>query len=411
MIFSLDLSSTIPLSIITEHSFGVRSLAFSPDSQFLASLGDMNDGFLFVWHINSKTGSARLHSTNKCTSSIHDMTWIGSSLITYVSRLILREYTNCTNLCTSRVGTRHVKVWRISDGSSSPSKSQRAIVDNQGTPSNSSPRALVGRNCLLGSLADSIFTCVSPLSDQEAIVCTDRGSICLLDDKECNQKLTLLASVEFGIRSIICDLPTRDIWVGDNDGIIHNFTIESLIARAVRPTELAESETLGSSSFQTAKGNGIVGLGLIDDYLISLDSSRTITTRKAILDQHQAPKDILPAHNEPVLGIGILSDRNRSYRNADFFTWSTGGQVNFWDLNGNCLDSLKISVEQLSTTFDEVCNELRVLRISEDMTFFVSGDRYGVVKSVDHSTPLTTWEVLTLVYHKTDDRISSLSHP
>lgn len=82
LIFSLELSSNIPLSIITEHSFGVRSLAFSPDSQYLATLGDMNDGFLFVWAINSKTGSARLHSTNKCTSTIHDMAWVGNNLVT-----------------------------------------------------------------------------------------------------------------------------------------------------------------------------------------------------------------------------------------------------------------------------------------------------------------------------------------
>lgn len=69
--------------MLTEHSFGVRSLAFSSDSQYLATLGDMNDGFLFVWAINLRTGAAKLHSTNKCTSFIRDMCWMGQTLITY----------------------------------------------------------------------------------------------------------------------------------------------------------------------------------------------------------------------------------------------------------------------------------------------------------------------------------------
>ena len=86
MIFSTakDASSVIPLSILTEHTFGVRGLAFSPDSQYLATLGDVNDGFLFVWTVNPKTGSAKLHSTNKCTSHVRDMCWMGQTLVTYV---------------------------------------------------------------------------------------------------------------------------------------------------------------------------------------------------------------------------------------------------------------------------------------------------------------------------------------
>lgn len=84
MIFSTakDAPSDVPLSILSEHTFGVRSLSFSSNSQYLATLGDVNDGFLFVWSINLKNGSAKLHSTNKCTSFIRDMCWIGQSLIT-----------------------------------------------------------------------------------------------------------------------------------------------------------------------------------------------------------------------------------------------------------------------------------------------------------------------------------------
>lgn len=84
MIFSTDkdAASDIPLSILHEHTFGVRSLAFSSNSLYLASLGDANDGFLFVWSVNLKNGSTKLHSTNKCTAHVRDMHWMGQTLIT-----------------------------------------------------------------------------------------------------------------------------------------------------------------------------------------------------------------------------------------------------------------------------------------------------------------------------------------
>jgi hypothetical protein len=39
---------------------------------------------LFIWAINLKNGSAKLHSANKCTSFVRDMCWVGQSLVTYV---------------------------------------------------------------------------------------------------------------------------------------------------------------------------------------------------------------------------------------------------------------------------------------------------------------------------------------
>ena len=87
LIFSTakDSPADIPLSILNEHTIGVRGLAFSANSQCLATLGDVNDGFLFVWTISLKTGSAKLHSANKCTSFVRDMCWMGQTLITYVT--------------------------------------------------------------------------------------------------------------------------------------------------------------------------------------------------------------------------------------------------------------------------------------------------------------------------------------
>jgi WD40 repeat protein len=85
LIFSLqDNSSDIPLAILNEHTYGVRAVCFSPDQKYLASLGSPNDGFLYVWAINQRTGAPKLHSSNKCTSFVKQMIWLGNNIVTYV---------------------------------------------------------------------------------------------------------------------------------------------------------------------------------------------------------------------------------------------------------------------------------------------------------------------------------------
>ena len=86
-----DTSSDVPLVILNEHTFGVRAVAFSPDQKYLASLGTPNDGFLYIWSINQRTGAAKLHSSNKCTSFVKQMIWLGSSIVTYVLMMLSIE--------------------------------------------------------------------------------------------------------------------------------------------------------------------------------------------------------------------------------------------------------------------------------------------------------------------------------
>ena len=83
MIFSIanDALSDFPVAIFTEHSHGVSAVAFSPDSRFLASLGSIQDGFLHIWAVKAKSGSARLCSSNKCTSYICVLKWIGKDTL------------------------------------------------------------------------------------------------------------------------------------------------------------------------------------------------------------------------------------------------------------------------------------------------------------------------------------------
>ncbi|KAI5297227.1 guanine nucleotide-binding protein subunit alpha, partial [Ascosphaera pollenicola] len=172
-----------PLAVLTEHSFGVKSIAFSPDSQYLATLGDINDGFLHVWALTSKSGAAaaKLHSTNKCTSVVRGMCFVGNNVLT--------------------VGVRHIKAWRVEV--SSPTRSKFSDGASVGSPS-----PLTGRNCVLGSFGDSTFSCVASVSENEAVVCTESGAICLYDDKNGHQKLQFVQNVGFGILSVAYDAAT-----------------------------------------------------------------------------------------------------------------------------------------------------------------------------------------------------------
>ena len=75
LIFSTASPSDVPLSILSDHSFGVSSVTFSDDSRWLCTLGNSHDGFILIYSINAKTGSARLHSSNKC-SNVSRVTWM-----------------------------------------------------------------------------------------------------------------------------------------------------------------------------------------------------------------------------------------------------------------------------------------------------------------------------------------------
>lgn len=62
------------------------------------------------------------------------------------------------------------------------------------------------------------MTCVVGLSDDKAILCSDKGDICLLDDT--GQRLTRVANAEFGINCMSVDEKKEFAWVGGRSGNI-----------------------------------------------------------------------------------------------------------------------------------------------------------------------------------------------
>ncbi|KAL4741573.1 quinon protein alcohol dehydrogenase-like superfamily [Aspergillus similis] len=359
LIFSTakDAPSDVPLTILTEHSFGVRALAWSPNSQYLATLGDVNDGFLFVWSIGLKNGSAKLHSTNKCTTVVRDMTWLGQALIT--------------------VGVRHVKVWRLPETRPvSPSKSRSNTGD---APNLTMPKALSGRNCVLHTLADSTFTSVVGISDSEAVVGTDMGALCLIDDNDGTAKLTLIQYMGFSITSLTADSDRACIWIGGRGRRMRRLSFESL-----RPSSnLPSPRTLNRLSAEIkSKEPAITCIGSLSSHLVTVDGTKAINiypVEKLKDEDEQCNWGVtMPAHRDSVLGVGPL--RTPNHLGADFFTWSCRGVVKFWSTQGKCRDSRTILVEPSAGGDDDTANELKILRATTDMGLFFAGDKVGVLR-------------------------------
>ncbi|OJJ47131.1 hypothetical protein ASPZODRAFT_141887 [Penicilliopsis zonata CBS 506.65] len=364
LIFSTakDSPSDVPLTILNEHTFGVRCLAFSPTSQYLATLGDLNDGFLFIWSVSLKTGAARLHSTNKCTAFIRDMCWMGQALIT--------------------VGVRHVKVWRLPEVRPASPVKNRLNADLTAASPGAAPKALSGRNCLLGSLGDQVFTCAASISQSEAVIGTEAGALCYIDDLGGGQKLCLAKYMDFGITSLTVDLDDASVWIGGKGRRMVKMTFEQIrepVPSAPSPVPGLSERSLGE---QKAKGPAISCIGFLSSHLVTIDSTREIRIYPVDKLDDESEDDqsetSMPAHKDPVLGITALNSPNEL--NADFFTWSSGGSINFWNTDGKCRKSERVELEQVPGSDDDVSNELKVVRTTEQMDFFVSGDRFGVLR-------------------------------
>jgi WD40 repeat protein len=359
LIFSTSKESSpdCPLTCLPDHTVGVQCVAFSPNSQYLASLGTDRDGFLFIWSINSRNGAATLHASNKCTNQINQIAWMGSSLIS--------------------VGKRHVKVWRLDDSVAStpvttPVKALAGFFSSPqiSQPTNPKHRTLHGRNCLLGSLQECRFTAVVPLSKNMAVVCSDAGDICWLDDTDGCQRFKQLTRVSFPITAAsVC--PSGELLVAGRS-IMKCFDVNTLLAMdATTPISGSESP---NSSTQTS----VVALSLLGDYLVSIDEKRAISLIEtpAIGDCYEATAVLrLPAHGGAVLGVRQLPKND--VLSASFFSWSADGTILFWDADGVCKRTFQVPLEQPDSSDPADLNELKVVRTLSSAGLLITGDKFG----------------------------------
>lgn len=281
-------------------------------------------------------------------------------------------------------GLRHVKVWRLPTVMRpvSPTKT-RLNVDGAGPSPNPSPKALSGRNCLLGALGDNTFTSVSSISFHEAVIGTDSGAVCFLDDREGSQKMVTAKQVGFGITSLAVDFEQECVWLGGRGRKMQRVSFELLrssgSSRPMSPVRLDKGV-----SDKKSKAPAITCMGSLNTHLVTVESTRAIhvypnDTLREDGEQEEGEAS-MPAHRDPILGICRMDFPNDL--SADFFTWSRNGSVNFWDAQGKCRGSKNIDLDQFPGTDDDTANELKVLRTAENTDWFVSGDKFGVLRYV-----------------------------
>ena len=245
-------------------------------------------------------------------------------------------------------------------------------------------KTLSGRNVLLGPLVEATFTTLAAISDHKAVLCTEKGDVCLLDDTE-GQKLIRLANTGFSVTCIAVDTSTKQIRIGGRNGNVRSMSLDELLA----PNTPPESPTPRKESISSNDLGHLCAMGYASGTLISIDSKHSIE----ISNDGSTPEILntpFPAHGDAVLGVRLLSQPNEI--NAAFLTWSANGTIVFWDLDGNSKKSLNVEVEQPPATEDDFINQCLIVRSSEGAKFLIAGDKYGVLRIIDPLTQKCTFK-------------------
>ncbi|GAB7337277.1 hypothetical protein MBLNU457_g2643t1 [Dothideomycetes sp. NU457] len=365
-------STDAPAAIISEHGFGVHAIAFSPDSKLLATLGTTNDGFLYIWEVDERTGATTLLASNKCTTTVKQIAWIGRNLIT--------------------VGLRFIKVWRPDD----PSPVSSTPGDQTNILSGPSHKPLAGRNTLLNALLDETFISVSPISDTTAVICTEAGHVCLLDDTERQQTLRLATRLEAGI-SAATSSGSRDVFVALSDG---KYRVVSALEIERADTPAPESATSSPKQARAMVANYGIALGLLPTVLVTVDKQRRIQLRSRSHGVDEAASlstmKTLTAHADPVLGVRSAS--GMPGLDMSFLTWSAGGIIMGWTQAGQPAWSMAAQLDQVNDMYD-IANELKTVSAPFSASLVATGDRYGVLRVFDVGTG---HEVTSIRAHASD---------
>ena len=357
LIYSTNNPSDIPLTVLSDHSFGISSVAFSDDSRWLCTLGNTYDGFILLYSINAKTGSAKLFSSNKC--SARRVIWIGGHSVV-------------------SIGVRHAKVWRT----------PRALLTNKPELENidigsskATPKTFVGRSCLLGPLMDATFTSVASISDCRAILCTAQGDICILDDSQQMQQLEKVAHVDFEILCVAYDHAYKLLWIGGGHGTMRSMHLDTLtkpMLPNILPTTTPNFPSTGSGTVPD-----IIAVSFVRSRIITIDTHR-ITEIRGLVDATRASvvgsdSKRLPAHESAVLGVSDLLLKSKS-NSPDFFTFSAKGTLLFWLLDGTIVGSMRVSLDQPICPEDSDANELKIVVPLGSDEHLLSGDKFGVLR-------------------------------
>ncbi|KAK0961679.1 hypothetical protein LTR91_019792 [Friedmanniomyces endolithicus] len=382
LIFSLaeDAQDT-PVVVLSEHTFGVHALRFSPDSKYLASLGTVNDGFLYVWQIDDRTGAAALHASNKCTTFINSMAWMGTSIVT--------------------VGLRFVKVWRPdedagietrrADTTLSPTTPRLRAENRSSDFGNSilSPRhkVLAGKNSLLGEVLDCNFICALPISATEMIVSAESGEICFLDNTGESPTLSHVTTADWRICSAMLDGPGI-LHVFGVDDTSSTFAVSDLRNGPADPGHRSRRKTISPYRQLNETTGTPVAVASMDGLQVRLYSRGGVVISRDISDATQPSCVRLSGPADAVAGVAALdSDASRG---PNFFTYSGKGILQTWDAEGGLVEQCTVPLQGSEDMYG-TANMLTAAAPFSNGLLVASGDKLGALSVLD----LETGSILT----------------
>lgn len=227
-------------------------------------------------------------------------------------------------------------------------------------------------------MVDSIFTAVSALSDTKAVICTEKGDICVTDGNEGQNRLMKVASAGFSVSCVSVDQEKATVRFGGRCGATKTMKLEELVTCSTPPGSPCEDDFEFADN-SSPNGN-ICAMAVVDGYVVTADSRHAIKITKKDESMSSAPAVPYTAHCDPVMGVRLLNKPNNY--DADFFTFDSAGKVLFWDLEGHCKGTFTIELEQAEGGGEDIDNQCLIVRASACGTFFVTGDKYGVLRVI-----------------------------
>ncbi|KAG4305453.1 hypothetical protein PORY_001009 [Pneumocystis oryctolagi] len=343
--------SCLPVAI-SGHTFGIKCLSFSFDSKYLVSVGFLHDATINVWLINDKSGCIRRIATNRVTSLVRDVSWMGMMAIT--------------------CGLRHIKLWKWDE------------EEVNKTSNVGKTFILEGKNIILGIMSDADFMSIRPFGKESVILCSSKGEICVISEEDCCIKRVFNTGYEISCIDVN-DLDNL-LWIAGKHSQIEAYNIKGLadknsLQEGFKKEVIKSVKPLNSSS-------GILAIAC--DYaghLIIADSNRSI----CIIDMNDESKNQIIGGTSAKL-MGVKSLHKNSY-NAILMTWSVNGTVSLWDENETCILTVNIVIEQPENMSDEtIKNELKVVEYNYCDEEIIIGDNYGMLKTVNIGSQKELWK-------------------
>ncbi|KAG7665852.1 uncharacterized protein J8A68_000678 [[Candida] subhashii] len=334
LLFSLaPNSSHSPIMIIYEHSFGINSLAFSPDSKYLCSLGVVNDGYINIWKLGQS--GAGLIGSNRCTSVINRMIW--------------HEKAGIITL-----GLRIIKIWKFEHDNK---------IDNGSGSGRNRVEVLKGKNCILGQLMNSNFIDGAILNDDEVLVITSSNSLLVLklqNNFDIGAKLVSLQKPGFDFGSVVVDYEREKVWFGTGDYSVMSMNISELVQ-----TGDVEARCPSPKKEQYSSKSIIKVCNISDEYITYLTDTETIKLH------HKETNSASPLTQSLAQNLGGIKQVSTGHS----YIFSKQGHIKRLNQDLSPVDIVDFKLPN----HDILVNNLTSIEAYNDNNMLVLGDKYGAL--------------------------------